>query len=395
MKPPAQLRNLPNNSTDIYQPGAIERYADRPIELENLCLADFVALFNYVGKNAKKNNEDPLDEDEVQNVENDLFDSDANVEVTEYVLEKEYKLQNGGTLKLRRKPKVLRFFRYNMHQHTRHFFRERVQLFYPWRNELSDVELADCEAICRNHSDIINTNSRKYIKLEEDINELIAEVEKHRREEEAVQVEPDEEINVFNYDENEINADLGVDLNVNPQPVNAADPTNAPSELPNKRYNLPDQLVYEEYLALLDSLNVKQRDYLMHLMHKFKTNQLPIYDFISGGAGVGKSQLIKAIYQSLLRILRSNSGPVDDTPEVVLVAYTGKAAHNIGGITAHGAFGLTIGQSLNDFKNLTADSLNTFRTKLRSCKAIIIDEISMLGQRTFDQINQRLCQVIV
>ena len=38
------------------------------------------------------------------------------------------------------------------------------------------------------------------------------------------------------------------------------------------------------------------RTYLTHLM--LKTNR-PFYEFIGGGAGVGKSRLISAIYQAL------------------------------------------------------------------------------------------------
>ena len=55
-------------------------------------------------------------------------------------------------------------------------------------------------------------------------------------------------------------------------------------------------------------------------------------------------------------------GTEGENPEeikIMLCAYTGSAAFNIGGITIHKAFGLNANQSRN--KPLSADKLNTLR----------------------------------
>lgn len=390
LKPAAQLRKLPENSTDIYISGAIERYAARPPTLEHLCLADFIALFTYKGSDKNSKDADNNDCDIRADVVEDYDDLSDSVDFSEIELQKEYVLNNGTVLRLRKRPKVIRFVRYNKQLQPKEFVRERVMLFHPWRNEILEVERANCEDICKNNSDAINRNSKKYIKMNEDINVIIQAIEKQRREEANESEEfVDEDLNVFAYDDNVIAADINIELN------DGRDALNDPStiEVPSKRYTMPDQLAKEEYLELCNSLNTKQRDYLMHVIHKFKSGNEPIYDFISGGAGVGKSRLIKAVYQSLLRVLRINSGPVEASPEIIIVSYTGKAAHNVGGVTAHSVFSLSIGQGLEDFKDLTSDTLNTLRARFKNTKVCIIDEISMLGWRTLNQISRRLCQV--
>lgn len=131
----------------------------------------------------------------------------------------------------------------------------------------------------------------------------------------------------------------------------------------------------------------------MHIVDEMKSNiGEPFHHFISGGAGVGKSRLIKAIYQAVIRIYRQAPGPVE-TNEVVLIAHTGKAAHNIGGMKSHSTFGLVVNQNQMSMTDLKPDTLNTLRVKLHHMKLLIIDEISMLGSNQFLSIHRRMCQI--
>ena len=69
----------------------------------------------------------------------------------------------------------------------------------------------------------------------------------------------------------------------------------------------------EEYLRLLRSLNLRQREFFNHIVHWIKCKDEPVYAFVTGGAGVGKSVVIRALYQSLYRILnlRERENPDD------------------------------------------------------------------------------------
>ena len=60
--------------------------------------------------------------------------------------------------------------------------------------------------------------------------------------------------------------------------------------------------------------------------------------FLSGGAGVGKTTVTNALYETLIRYLNSVPGENPDDIKVLKVAPTGKAAFNISGNTLHSAF---------------------------------------------------------
>ena len=55
----------------------------------------------------------------------------------------------------------------------------------------------------------------------------------------------------------------------------------------------------KEYKRLMQSLNLEQSEICMHTMEWIQTNTEPLHIFIEGGAGVGKTHVAKAIYQSL------------------------------------------------------------------------------------------------
>ena len=126
-------------------------------------------------------------------------------------------------------------------------------------------------------------------------------------------------------------------------------------------------------------MNLIQRRIFLHTLHCFKTNkQLPMYLYIGGGAGVGKSTLIKALYEGLVRNFNSLPSTNPDITKVLLTAPTGKAAHNIHGMTLHSAFALPVTEFGGEMPNLSSSVLNTLRSKLLCLKLIIIDEISMV-----------------
>lgn len=378
LKTPAELRKLEPGSTDVYKKGMINRYAERPAQLDNMCLADFVACYNFKGVDRRSPIHDELDAQQ-----DDHLVIDPNIDEDE---EKVTINLNDGTLKLRKKPKVIRFVSYKLHKDAVNFFRERLLLFFPWRNELDEIENVNGEEIYMKNQEQIEINSKKYISTDIDIAEIVKEIEERRASEEDDNWDEEVDndyVNVLDYDDNIMQSNVMFELGQEDS-----------SCYESKKFTVPDQISSDEYFELCDSLNDKQRDYLMDIISTFKSNQLPIYNFVSGGAGVGKSRLIKAIYQSLIRTFRSEAGPVE-SPEVVIVAFTGKAAHNVNGMTAHTAFSLPLVDSSNKtpFKGLSPEALNTLRVKLLKLKLVIIDEISMMGTSIFEKISHRLNQV--
>ena len=82
----------------------------------------------------------------------------------------------------------------------------------------------------------------------------------------------------------------------------------------------------EEYFNLLRSLNLRQREFFNHVIHWIKCRDEPLYAFLSGGAGGGKSVVIRALYQSLYRILNLRDGENPDDIRILLCPYMGIAA---------------------------------------------------------------------
>lgn len=112
---------------------------------------------------------------------------------------------------------------------------------------------------------------------------------------------------------------------------------------------------------------------------------------MSGGAGVGKSHTINAIYQGSIRALRKSGLPTDSVL-VMMTAYTGKAASNIQGTTLHSAFSLPVRQmnQLFSYRKPSAEKLNSMRSLYVNLKIIITDEVSMCGARSLVHLSSAL-----
>ena len=115
----------------------------------------------------------------------------------------------------------------------------------------------------------------------------------------------------------------------------------------------------------------------------------PFHIFLTGGAGVGKSHLIKTIFMSISKLLSFKGGD-PEKPRILILAPTGVAAINIDGTTIHTALGINVGHKLYPLNDRQCGIL---RNKLSEIKFIIIDEISMVSSVLFYQVHQRLNEI--
>ena len=147
----------------------------------------------------------------------------------------------------------------------------------------------------------------------------------------------------------------------------------------------------DEYRRSAQMLNKKQREFFYHALHLMNVSDNPFYAFLSGSGGVGKSHLIKLIYQASLKHYNKRAGEDFRRVQVLLLAPTGKAAYLIKGNTIHSALSIPASQSLKIYKPLDSGRLNTLRCELGALKLILLDEISMVGNSMFTvQLNNRL-----
>lgn len=141
--------------------------------------------------------------------------------------------------------------------------------------------------------------------------------------------------------------------------------------------DLQSQVFYKIRQWCLDKINGK--------------NPAPFHVFISGGAGTGKSHLIKAVYYEATRLLARMSDYPDDV-HVLLTAPTGVAAYNINATTIHHSFAICNNVSL-PYQPLKEEKVNTVRASLKDLQILIIDEISMVDHKLLTYIHGRLRQI--
>ena len=133
----------------------------------------------------------------------------------------------------------------------------------------------------------------------------------------------------------------------------------------------------------------------MHVLHSIKVNKdRPFRIFLSGCAGVGKSTVIRALFQMVTHYYDNISGPQNNSIRVLLCAFSGKAAYLINGMTLHSAFQLPVQQNHKPMAELSHDVANTIREKLINLKLLIIDEISMVGSMLLKRVDIRLRQIM-
>ena len=160
----------------------------------------------------------------------------------------------------------------------------------------------------------------------------------------------------------------------------------------NKLLAISDNIIKEK----IRSLNMNQRE-VFNFIHKwskdyFKSLRCKVikklkscHIFITGGAGVGKSHLIKTIFLSLNKVLGYKGGHAHK-PRILLLAPTGVAAININGIAIHSGLGINAGSKLYPLNDQQGAAL---RNKLSEVRLIITDKISMVSSALFYQVNQR------
>ena len=121
LKPKIALDKLDDEDEDVFQKSIIDWYQQRPVELESMCLAKFAATYVVVYPDEDVNDALPPHESSIIN-------------------SRRIKLKNGfGYMNKRKTLAVIRFRRYNEQLEPSNFFGAKLMLYFPWRNEDTDL----------------------------------------------------------------------------------------------------------------------------------------------------------------------------------------------------------------------------------------------------------------
>ena len=281
-------------------------------------------------------------------------------------------------------------------------------LYLPWRKESTDLldGYTDYISHYQHCQELITENEQKYTANLEDLTDYLHLFDESgppqhlwsniapTAEQNRIQKQADGYEELTNVDQDDLDANSNMDQQSSGSLV---------AEL-HARYEseaLKEEIPPDEYRSMIRNLNKKQlhivrfhRKWCKKTFISMKDGRpiVPYRVFLSGPGGVGKSHLIKLIHSDTIKLLRLSGRIEPGQVTVLLTAPTGVAAFNIGGMTLHSA--LLLGcNKFQGYKPLTADKLNTLRSRLMSLQLLIIDEVSMVGSNMLLEIHKRLQEI--
>ncbi len=400
LKSEQELSELPQDSKDVLKSNKITAYSRRPKQLENMCLADYVAELTV------QYDKDPgqgQGEHDMVNIDcerdEDIIDSQEIEDITDDI----FPLKVGSaTFKKRKVRRVIRFVNYHRLRDEENYCREKLLLYKPWRREELLMGKHDSyRNAFDEHGHIIRHNMIKYEEYTEEVQEaadLMETVQNDDFDDIAPTTEQEER------DAELIGPTDSTDYRFFKPPTqgeleqSASDILYEAGVSGTVDINIETMsrfLSEDKYLNMVRSLNEKQFQVYTHVMqHVSKGNPNPLHIFITGGAGVGKSMVLRCIYQGLLRLTAKKEGENAEDMRIIVAAPTGKAAYYATGTTIHSILKLLPNRNSKDYTKLPKEQRAALRLKFKNLHTIIIDEISMVGARMFRDINLRLQEIM-
>ncbi|XP_077490779.1 ATP-dependent DNA helicase PIF1-like [Amblyomma americanum] len=331
------------SSTNIWRKSAVEKYEERPPEMEDITLAEFV---------------------------------------TEYNINK---------LTKRRKTAILRC-RGSEISDVVNYKREHVMLYLAFRKENDFLDCNEFETIFDDNKERIMEVKTKYNKgvSTAELLEKICEINIENNQEVSsrnAQEDGGESSHARLVQEND-DTDIVPESTVTSVVVAAGCPGVKKRE---------DCMPLEEFYARMKMTNHRQRMIIEEVIHRVTNEDAkPLRIFFTGPAGCGKTFTLRLIMDVYNRYCKSKKigygdSEISGVNAYIACATTGKAAVALNGITVHSAFKIctTSGQD----RGLSAADLNTFRFLFKGVRCVIIDEVSMLSSDLLRHVDRRLRQI--
>nr|XP_061838349.1 uncharacterized protein LOC133620798 isoform X2 [Nerophis lumbriciformis] len=372
-------------SENMWMTSIVERYKNRPdsVVFEDMCIATFCSEYRILSQNENSDNK--------------------------------IELQGGLGFVLRRTRTqfaVVRYMRFKLDKQEEAHFQSLLQLFLPYRTDLElkpegfefykqfheEGNVTSAGGTERPVRDVVDENRAKFevdcprLERAQEIADLLGGVDEDAwgdlcPEQQVEHMECLEERRL--QQQGEITDEQLVELEENVPDLFVGGKQVATIE---RNTNI---LPRREGLALVHSLNETQRS-IFDRIRKWCLEKVmgktpePFHVFVTGGAGTGKSHLIRAIQYEAGRLLSRLYQP--DETCVLLTAPTGIAAYSLHAATIHHTFSIGMQVSL-PYIPLGEDKINSLRAQFGHLQILIIDEISMVDHHLLAYVHGRLRQM--
>ena len=172
LKSMKEIKKMDPESTDVMSSNALTAYKQRSQKhFSNYTLADFVSeiMISFPNTKAREdyyesNTDDyPLEEMEDENSQGQVL----------------LQLQNGTKFIKHSVPRIIRYVNYNRDKDPENYFREQLMLFYPWKNETTDLKgiYNTFQASYRAHKQQIVPIQKKYERYNDILEEAVEEAD--------------------------------------------------------------------------------------------------------------------------------------------------------------------------------------------------------------------------
>jgi len=347
LKPVAEIEKLLQNDPDsqeiFYPHWVLDVYPDRPDELENMSLYEFLSQY----EKERSGSQDQL-----------------KLKTLGYFLRKRTQKPYLVTHQLvnpNRSP-----------EDEQQYYYQLLKLFKPWRAETDFISSGQTYKECFANESEQNPEMRTYhsqLVHQHQSDEATDDAIKKKRQE-MEQEETDKTV------EDEESAFGGCAINT----VEAAmqDVIDA-----HRNMNCQES-------SIMTDLNTDQRRIVDTVLHQVSQTEESVCRLIvSGEGGTGKSRVIHVLRQAIAEKFAGYVLPV------AVTAPTGLAAFNIGGTTIHRLLSLPVEHGKPaDYARLQQEQLTIIRATLKDLKLLIIDEVSMVSSLTLLYIHLRLTEIM-
>ncbi|XP_063692079.1 uncharacterized protein LOC134824229 [Bolinopsis microptera] len=353
VKPRSTLQQLPDDSEDVFHNSLLDKYLNRPDDLESICWAQFASLYVRLDRNVTSKNRH-----KVITLKSNL-----------------------GQMIRRDSPQVIRSNKKSRTKQPEKYYYSKLCLYFPWRKEADLIgSFATYQESFAENVDAMKPNIKKFEQFDDEtLQKMEAEIRQEIKD--SLLDENKREVldgrHLFNHPFE------GIDISKEEE-----------KSVFNVTYKEPI-VSDEQYQQMVTSLNDKQRELFNIVDHHssrvaqgHKVNQL--LHFVSGAGGVGKSFLIKCMRSCISRKFPDSI----IKPRVAVAASTGVAAALIDGQTVHQLLQLDCQEGGRiQPKPLNPKKKMQMRRFFQHVRYIIIDEVSMVGNTNLNQINSRLNEI--